>query len=98
VKKLCALFAFVVVAGCGPSAESVCKDSTAATCERMYTCNAVVKVGSDAASCTSQLGALCSLAGASASYDLAAAQKCTADLKAQTCAQYNAGQPASCNK
>lgn len=98
MKKLCALFALVVAAGCGPSPESICRDGVAADCEKIYACNSPVKVGSDVASCTSQLGSFCALASGAAGSDLTAAQKCTADTKAQTCEQYNAGKPASCDR
>lgn len=96
MKKLTALLAFAFLAACGPSPEQVCKDSVAADCERMWTCGSSVKVGSDAASCSSSLGALCGLASGSSSTDLTAAQKCTADTKAQSCDAYKAGKPASC--
>ena len=95
MKKLTALLALTLLAACGPSPEQVCKDSVAADCERMWTCNSSVKVGNDVSSCSSSLGGLCALAG-SGNTDLTAAQKCTTDTKAQSCDEYKAGKAASC--
>lgn len=80
---------------CGPSPEQLCRDQATVDCERMWTCNSSVKVGSDVGTCKTQMDALCGLALGS-KVDASKAEKCTAEKKAQTCEQYNAGEPASC--
>ena len=88
------VLAAIAFAACGDSSESICRARAAIDCERMYTCNTATKVGSDVAGCTTSLGALCALGAGTA--DVNAAQQCNVEKKAQTCEQYIAGQPASC--
>ena len=82
---------------CGPTPDAVCKAQMAAECDRMWTCDGSLKVGTDLNSCNSSSAALCALATAGGSYDLAKAEKCTSELKAQSCEAYKAGKPASCS-
>jgi hypothetical protein len=87
---------FGALGACGPSPETVCKEQVAADCERMWTCGASVKIGSDAASCAAFGGGFCGLAVGASTYNVANAQTCTKELKAQSCDAYKAGKPASC--
>ena len=94
-----AAFSLFVV-GCGVSPEQACKDDAPVTCEKMWTCNAAFKIGTDQASCTTQTQALCTLSAGGCqngkTYHADKALTCTDAKKAQTCEQYNAAPPPSC--
>jgi len=101
MKQMKTLFVVVgclsFLVGCGPSPQAVCEENMVVTCERMWTCDAAAKIGSDVESCKSSAKGLCAIAVASSSYDLSKAEQCTKDTKAQSCEAYNAGKATSCN-
>jgi hypothetical protein len=103
-RLLCAL-CFVVAAACGSAAvtpEQACRDDAPITCEKMWTCDAAVKIGNDQASCVTQTQSLCALAAGGCSdgktYSAAKAAECTSAKKAQSCDQYKAGEPPACSQ
>lgn len=95
-----ALSTVALFSACGISLQEACELRAEQDCAKMYSCpNAGVTVGEDEASCKTQMKALCTLAQACTdgkTFDATAAAACPDDIKAQTCEQYEAGEPASC--
>jgi hypothetical protein len=96
---------FAALAACGPAAvtpEQACRDDAPVSCEKMWTCDAAVKIGDDQASCVTQTQSLCALAAGGCqsgkTYSSAKAAECTQAKKAQTCDQYKAGEPPACGQ
>lgn len=97
-----ALLAVAFAACGGLTPQAACEQQADPLCEKMWNCPGAsgLKVGDDVASCKTQYKSLCVLASGGCSdgktFDATAAQSCIGDLKAQTCEQYAAGQPATC--
>ncbi|MEW6432263.1 MAG: hypothetical protein AB1730_12215 [Myxococcota bacterium] len=106
MKKLALLVfsvASLALSACGGlTPQSACEQQADPLCEKMWNCpgSSGLKVGDDLASCKTQYRSLCVLASGGCSdgktFDAAAASSCVTDLKAQSCDQYAAGQPATC--
>lgn len=97
---LAALSALTLAACGGMSPQSACEAAVDPTCEKMWNCpNSTLKIGSDLASCKTEYKSLCSLASACSNgetFDSSAASACPGDITKQTCDEYKAGQPTSC--
>jgi len=100
-KLVLAALSSVALSACGGlSPQAACENLVDPTCEKMWNCpGAVLKVGSDLASCKTQYKSLCALATScndGKTFDSSAASACPNDIKAQTCEQYASGEPTSC--
>lgn len=109
---LCGLSLFALTACNGADPEEDCRTNAKASCERMYTCDASLKIGDDQADCENDMATLCIAALAQAeaandgepcpsgqTYDAKAAEDCSDGIENQSCEDYNAGNsPAACDK